>query len=601
MAFNPSDHPDLFDIEDNRIVYKHATRRGTPKSYVWNDPEEPVRAECYAELIEKFNYPPERIDLEVEVPRRIPSDFADIVVYKDDGFAEPFLVVECKSPAADIETAIRQGWGNANNLGAYFVLATNRDATKCFLAKGFDPRSEERRFVAVPERYGEPVLFERVKGADVGDIDAALQATLNTKLRACHNILWEGGKRHPFEAFDEMTKLIFCKLQDERHGTPDGEAYRFQIGSNETPSEVSNRVRSIWSDYLEVAQPVFGRPIDVSDDLIFGVAETLQDISLYKSDLDAKGKAFETFLPDVFRGDMGQYFTPRSIVRFMVSLLGPTRRDKIIDPACGSGGFLLVALEHIQDIASKSFSDLVQRREYWLEWAQRGLFGVDISDSISRTAMMGMILHEDGRSNIACHDALAPFGRGAPSFFEPGAFTVVITNPPFGATIKRANSKAAHRVLDSFELSKRQSSQKTEVLFIERCLDLLSPGGRMAIVLPDGILNNKQRTPVREHIQRNAFLDAVISLPVEAFMFSGATVKSSVVVLKKFKDHELKIFGKGLDGDSSSRVDYKVFMAHVDEVGITATGANGPDRLPEVLASYRHFRSTNPLTLEVQQ
>lgn len=600
MSFSPDDYPDLFELVENRIVYLRATRRGAPKSYVWSDPEEPVRAQLYADLVKRYHYPPERIDVEVEVPRRLPSDFADVVVYRDDGYGEPFLVVECKAPHEDMEVAIRQAWGNANNLRATYACAVKGDSANCFIAEGFRIDDPERRFVEIPERYGEPVIFARTKGAAFGDLVKASQTILNTKFRACHDLLWEGGKRHPFEAFDEMTKLVFCKLQDERHGTPDGRPYRFQIGTNEAPSEVAARVREIWSDFRAVAQPVFARPISVSDALIFGVVDILQNISLYKSDLDAKGKAFETFLPEVFRGDMGQYFTPRSVVRFMVELAGPTRKDKVIDPACGSGGFLLVALEAIQDVATRDFSDPIQRREYWLEWAQRGLFGVDVSDSISRTAMMGMILHEDGRSNIACSDALAPLGSNSPSFYKPGTFTLILTNPPFGATVKRTNSRSAHQILDSFSLGKDKGSQKTEILFIERCLDLLAPGGRMGIVLPDGVLNNPSRRNVREFIERRAFVDAIISLPVETFMFSGATVKSSILFVQRFSAKEQSVVDQvssQVEQPWRETIDYSIFIAHTDHVGITATGGAGPDELPEVLKAYRTFRKANPLKL----
>jgi len=482
-----------------------------------------------------------------------------------------------------------------------YACATKGDGANCFLSEAFRPDDPERRFVEVPERYGEPVVFARIKSAAIGDLTKASQSVLNSKFRTCHDLLWEGGRRHPFEAFDEMTKLVFCKLQDERHGTPDGQPYRFQIGTNEAPSEVAQRVRDIWTDFRAVAQPVFARPISVSDALIFGVIDVLQNISLYKSDLDAKGKAFETFLPEVFRGDMGQYFTPRSVVRFMVDLAAPTRKDKIIDPACGSGGFLLVALEAIQHIAATNFADPIQRREYWLEWAQRGLFGVDVSDSISRTAMMGMILHEDGRSNIACHDALTPFGRSSPPFYEPGAFTLILTNPPFGASIKRTNSRAAHQILDNFDLGKDKGSQKTEILFVERCIELLAPSGRMGIVLPDGVLNNPSRRNVREFIEQRAFIDAIVSLPVETFMFSGATVKSSILFVQKFslKEQAVVDLAKAEGGqDWRAAIDYSIFIAHTDQVGITATGASGPDELPEVLKAYRKFRSKNLLKLD---
>lgn len=598
--FDPTPFEDLFNIEGDRIYYLKALRTGTPRSYVWADPEEKVRAWFYARLVNELKYPAERIDLEVVVGRRSPVDFADIVVYRDDALTERFLVVECKAPNENFEQAISQAWGNANNLGAQFACTTNGTETVCFDPRTFDPGDPERRYVGLPERYGEPIVFERIKGDEVRDLRPATQAELNAKFRTCHDILWAGGRRNPAEAFDEMTKLIFCKLQDERHGTADGEPYRFQVGSNETPTEVAARVKAIWADFRAVAQPVFGRAIEVPDDLIYRVVQSLQNLSLSRSDLDAKGKAFEMFLPTVFRGQMGQFFTPRPVVRFMVDLLQPSRRDKIIDPACGSGGFLLFALESMQRFAADRFRDPVQRREFWLEWAQTGLFGIEINDQISRVAMMGMILHEDGRSNVACHDALSPFGASSPGFYRPGTFTMILTNPPFGASVSRSVKRAPHATLDAFTLGRGRQTQKTEVLFIERCLELLAPGGRMAIIIPDSVLNTTKRADLRQYVEDRAFIDAVISLPVETFMFSAATVKSSVLVLRKFTEEEVKKIAK-LRKEGASReeiraaLDYRIFVAHAESVGITATGVDCPDELPAIAEAYRNFRKMNPL------
>lgn len=390
---------------------------------------------------------------------------------------------------------------------------------------------------------------------------------------------------------------MFSKLQDERIGTPSGDPYAFQVGSGEAPSEVAGRVKRIWSSYQNLAQPVFQSGILVSDDLIYGVVSLLQNTSLSKSDLDSKGHAFETFLPTVFRGDMGQYFTPRPIVRFMVDLVKPTISDKVIDPACGSGGFLLYALERMQQEAASRFQDRLEQRDYWVEWAQRSLFGVEVNDQISRVAMMGMILHEDGRTNIACHDALLPFGSPVTApFFKEDTFHVILTNPPFGSSVKRVTKGAPHASLDAFELGAGRSSQKTEVLFLERCMQLLAPGGRMAVVLPEGILNNDNSARVRNIVETRGYVDAVISLPVETFMFSKAYVKSSVVLIRKFTGKEQeKITSKG-----AATLDYDVFIAHVDEVGITATGEIAPDRLGEVADAYWAYRAANPLDLRVR-
>ena len=543
IDFDPIEHPDLFAVDGERIVYLRTQRSGAPKSYLWSDPEEKVRAWFYYELATTFSYPPERIDLEVEVYRRKPEDFADLVIYEDDGLRQPFLAAECKSeelPVNDFEQAVKQAWGNANNLGAPFACTTTGLRTVCFEARSFSLQDSGRSWINLPERYGAPIKYRYVKGDPEFDLREASLSELRQRFQQCHDALWEGGRRNPAQAFDEMTKLMFCKLQDERGGTYDGDPYGFQVGSNETPSEVGARVRAIFDRYKIAAQNVFKSSFDIRDELIFRVVGTLQEISLYKSDLDAKGKALEKFLYTVFRGEMGQYFTPRSVVKFMVDVMQPSIRDKIIDPACGSGGFLLYALEHIQKFAEQRFHNPIDQRDYWRDWALRGLYGIEVNDQISRVAMMGMILHEDGHSNIVAADALLPFDTLARANAElrPATFHKLLTNPPFGSLVSRISDGATHHYLDLYALGRGKKSQRTELLFLERCLDFLIPGGRMGIVVPEGLLNNPSLRQVRAHVEERAFVDAVISLPIETFASSGASVKASILFLQKFKDSE---------------------------------------------------------------
>lgn len=549
--FNPVDFPDLFELtDDDRIVYIKTNRGGKPKSYRWSDPEEQVRAEFYAELVTRYKYPADRIDLEVEVYRRKPEDFADIVVYEDDGLTKPFLVVECKEPnisAAEFEQAIKQAWGNANNLGAKYAAAVAGSIQFAFEPRDFDIRDREKYAIIIPERYDKPIKYRYVKGDPEWDLKPGTLDELRKAFQRCHDILWENGRRNPAQAFDEMSKLMFCKFQDERHGTPDGCAYRFQIGTHESPIEVAKRVREIYDESRTRMPNVFRTQIEVSDELIYRVVEILQGISLYKSDLDAKGRAFETFCGSVFRGDMGQYFTPRPVVEFIVDMVNPTTLDRVIDPACGSGGFLLYALDRVQREAEKKFKDVISRRDYWKDWALRSLHGVEISDQISRVAMMGMILHEDGHTNIVCADALQTFDemKNITSEFQPERFTVLMTNPPFGGIVQRVTPKAKHPYLDTYELGgkvQRRNSQKSEILFLERCLDLLEPGGRAGIVLPEGIFNNPSLAYVREFVEDRAYIDAVVSLPLETFASSGPSVKPSVLFLQKFTKEEAARF-----------------------------------------------------------
>jgi len=559
------------------------------------DPEERVRAAFYVELVERYRYAPENIAFEVETPRREPRDYADIVIYEDSLKTKPYCAIECKPDGvseAEIEQGVKQAGGNANNLGAKYGMLVAGNVRVAFRAEAWDPqRPLDSGVVAdLPVQYGKAPKYRYSKEADgVPDLTPVSEAQLTAAFQQCHDVLWEGGRRNPAEAFDEMSKLMFCKLQDERFHTDIGAPYAFQSGTDETVEQVARRVRAIYSEAQETAPAVFQNPIRAQDTLIYRVVKILQGISLDRMDLDVKGAAFERFLGVVFRGEMGQYFTHRNLVDFVVSMLEPSRRDKVIDPACGSGGFLLQAMDRVRrDAEARLGPD--NALDAWKTWAVHRLHGIEINEQISRIAMMGMIIHDDGHTNIKCADALQNFeglsADGDGARIEPGTYTLVMTNPPFGAKVSRVRPGAEHPYLDEYQLGgkkRSRNSQKTEILFLERCLQLLQPGaGRMAIVVPDGILTNSSLQYVRDFLMNEAQVLAVVSLPQHTFMPAGAGVKASIVLLRRW--------AAGEDPQS----DYPIFMGVADHVGYTATGKDDTNDLPSIADAYREFGDQNP-------
>ncbi|MCG3136220.1 MAG: hypothetical protein HJJLKODD_00046 [Phycisphaerae bacterium] len=334
---------------------------------------------------------------------------------------------------------------------------------------------------------------------------------------------------------------------------------------------------------------VFSEPIKVDDGTLKMCVSHLQAINFNATDLDTKGVAFEQFLDDFFKGDFGQYFTPREIIEFCVEMLRPTADDMTLDPACGSGGFLLYAMDYVRHEAERRFDeDDPNRKDYWHDFAERRLFGIEINDEISRVAKMNMILHDDGHTNISGADALDKFHvlKESNSKLKPNAFDMILTNPPFGAMVKETEKGSAY--MEGWELLsyigkggigggdddpvpgdlkagkrdlKKRKSIKTEILFCERVWQFLRPGtGRAAIVLPDGILTNSSLQGVRDWLlQRFQFL-AVVSLPQEAFQHAGAGVKASVVFVRKRAEDEQP------DDDEA------IFMAVPANIGYDATG-----------------------------
>lgn len=328
----------LFKIENGRITYTVQK-----KSYDFNDPEEPVRATTYVKLVNKYGYRPERIDFEVYSPRREPKLPADIVVFEDEEHEKAFIVVECKADSSEgsIQVAKQEGLGNANLLNAQYLLLVCGEEELAYNVKEH-PSSwialEKFRISQIPIKYRQPPKYRYKKGGDIFfELRRVDLNELKIKFRRCHDAIWEGGKRDPAEAFSEMSKLMFTKIYDETF-TKVGEYYRFQVGSEELPEIVAKRIKLLYKEAQKKEPNVFNEELKVDDNVILEVVKILQDISLVHTDLDAKGRAYEEFLGKVFRGELGQFFTPREVIEFMVKFVDPKYDDVIIDPACGSGG-----------------------------------------------------------------------------------------------------------------------------------------------------------------------------------------------------------------------------------------------------------------------
>ena len=550
----------------------------------FSDPEEKVRAEYYFDLLEKYHYPAKRVELETEMPARVPRFFADIVIYEDDAKKKPYIVVECKKDGisdAEFEQATKQAIGNARVLHAPFAICVAGNTHRAMeTAEWNDKEPEKATITDIPISYGKIEEYRFKKGDSDWDLKTLDKSELKRALEKSQNTLWAGGKRNPTVAFDELCKIIFVKIRDEKRGRKTGEYYDFQIKTHEKAESVYRRINDIYLEAKEKDPEVFKESLKVEPEELYTVVGHLQSISLNKTDLDTKGVAFEQFMEDFFKGKSGQYFTPREIVSFAVKIMNIKNDDLVLDPACGSGGFLLHALDEVRGQAENYYKDdETEKYRFWHDFAQNNLFGIEINDSIARVAKMNMIIHDDGHTNVIGFDALEDIGKMTEKNrgFGKNRFDVVVTNPPFGANVKRSE----HPYLESFILGKNgktiRDNQKTEILFIERCIDFLKVGtGRMAIVLPDGILTNSSLSYVRNFLMEKCQILAVISLPQITFMHYGAGVKSSLVFVRRKKEGE-KI-GK-----------YKIFMAITEHVGYDATGRKDKNDLPEILKEYKIF------------
>ncbi len=556
----------------------------------WADPEEKVRAELWAELIYKYKYPPERIGFEVSVPRRTPNDRADLVIFADKELKEPYFVIECKRPDlsdAAFEQSIEQACGNRASLGAKYCGAVAGRTRRFLRFDKFPSLERERNHLSdIPTRYGHPPEWRFLKKHPEKDLTAVPREELRAAIRKCHQTLWEGGRRSPIAAFGEFSKLVFIKHRDEKNlDLLDDQPYAFQRRDGETAEELAARINQLYDAEQRNEPDVFIDPINVDPLIMAQCVEHLEGISLDRTELDTKGVAFEEFMGSFFKGDFGQYFTPRELIAFAVAVLDPERTDFILDPACGSGGFLLYALDHVRRKADKvQTPGTIPHFTYWHDFAEKNLFGLEVNEELARVAKMNMIIHDDGHTNIVGHDALDfPQNIQAKNNgLADGKFDLILTNPPFGSVIRRTEKGDGY--LDQFELqhylgrnypdstkttgnmakssikAMTRASIKTEILFLERIHSFLKPGGRAAVVLPDGILTNSSLQGVRHWLLNHFQLLAVISLPQFAFQHYDAGVKASIVFLRRLKD------GENVSNDDP------IFMALAENIGYDATG-----------------------------
>lgn len=570
-----------FNDDYSRITYTHVN-----KSRNYLDPEEPVEAVSFLKLVFVYNYPVQRIKLFEKVTRGSSKIEADIIVYNDDLCLSPSIVVECKKPEvseAEFQQAIDQAVSYANVLaGTVKYIWTTSGIKDSYLQ--FDKERDTRIQIPNIPIYGKAVTkYTFVKGGrlqneDAGDdaikqqffdLEQVSESELTNRFKKAHQSLWAGGELNPSDAFDELDKLIFCKIWDERKPRKKGEPYDFQIFDIEKPKnatqkeidaieqqiteDLAKRIFSLYEEGRKKDEEVFKDNIRLTPQRIRTVVSYLQGANLSKTDLDSKGKAFETFMGSYFRGDFGQYFTPRNIVKFIVDVLPITNDSKVLDTSCGSGGFLLYALDKVRQQAGVYYDEgTIEHYTHWHDFASQKLFGIEINEQIARTAKMNMIIHDDGHTNVISSDGLLRDevirDKTDNKGFEYGTFDVIITNPPFGSTVKQTEKAYLHqyslgnRDVDWLDTKssgvKERDSQSTEVLFIEQDRNFLKEGGYLAIVIPDGILTNSSLQYVRDNIEEWFRIVAVVSMPQDAFKANGAGVKSSVLFLKKWTNEQ---------------------------------------------------------------
>jgi type I restriction enzyme M protein len=371
-----------------------------------------------------------------------------------------------------------------------------------------------------------------------------------------HDYIYAHDGLSPQQALEEFVKILFIKIYDENQSLNQfsitAEEWH-QLESGKTAQDFIKRITNLFDMTQKEYQDIFDTNdrIKISSISLGFTVNKLQEMSLLDSSQDAKGLAFQKFLSHQEKDRLGQFFTPEPVIDFCVEIIQPAIHETIIDPACGSGGFLTSALKYLKSNNKKIDSPKI---------IAGNLFGTDINKSILRIAKMKLLLESNGKNNLYCLNSLDNIEK-IQSFIPFNRFDCVLTNPPFGAKISNT------AILSKYDLGCRwinhhndfcktksvYSNQNTEVLFIERCLQLLREGGRMGIVLPNGNLENPSLEYLRQYIKLKSKILAIINLPHETFIPYGTGVKTSLLFLEK--------------NTAETKKQYPVFFGKVTKLG----------------------------------
>lgn len=452
--------------------------------------------------------------------------------------------------------------------------------------------------------------------------------TLAQAFRRCHDYIHGNGSTKS-QAFWEFLRLIFCKMYDEQREAT-GRERRFWVGLTErfTPQgqkAIKERLTALFEEVKgngSVPSEYSGlfrqdETIGLYEPVLAYVAGELARYDMLGSSEDAKGAAYEELIDRKQKGDRGQFFTPRNAIRLMVEMLDPDEFDYILDPACGTGGFLVMVFRHVRqkienrlrktwiDPEHPSPSELEHLRTTAKQWAEEHIWGFDFDPDLVKATQMNLALN-GGAGRIYCIDSLKfpvgqttdlprllrelrrEYGAAERPIGELGSFTLCFTNPPFGSKIPFTDRQAlleydlARTQLpdDSvdYEENRQRATRKRsvppEILFVERCVQWVRPGGRVGIVLPDGILGNPKDAYIRRWILDHCDVLASIDLPVETFL-PQVGVQPSLLFLQKKTEADLDAEAMG------TRPAHRVFMGIVDRVGKDRRGNTIYKRNPD--------------------
>ncbi|HHW7579000.1 TPA: N-6 DNA methylase [Mannheimia haemolytica] len=586
-------------------------------------PEEYVRQNIEKRLVNELKYPKNRIGVEVVLQLGSKKPRADVVVYAQNmphTQEHIQIIVECKKETVssnDKKDGIEQLKSYMSACpNCEWGLWTNKKERKV-LRKIINEQNKTVEYIEfndIPDVTGNTEDIDRPKRHKLIRADGD---NLFLAFRRCHESihLFDGFNKE--NAFFEFLKIIFCKIRDERNIPKLLEFYvsSTERGNLDGQNACKTRINKIFDEVKKQFPQIFSEneSIKLTPHSLVEVISELQSYSFLATDVDLKGRAYEEIVGSNLKGDRGQFFTPRNVMRMAVKMINPKLDEKILDPACGTGGFLVTAMNGVIEQLKQDWTKEFGENEHeWGDDAKKALqqriseaaansfFGFDIAPELVKATKMNMVMNNDGSGNILRNDSLMPphlwddefkttlakalqMDAGSlKSHHDIGLFDVIITNPPFGSkiTIQQEYMLNQYQIGHGWISPKNKNNtsqtwlQKAdtspappEQLFLERCLQFLKPAGRMAIVLPDNILGAPGLGYIRQWLLTEAKIIASIDLDSDTFQPHTGVQTSILILQKKTEAEKLADLKGGLQP-------YNIFMAKVDKVGHDKRGVN---------------------------
>jgi len=569
--------------------------------FVNDTPEEYVRQNIEKALVRQYKFTPQDCEPEFGIKVGASRKRVDIVVFEpgqNHVQANTFILIETKR--SDVKpTSKTEGIGQLQSymaacLNSKYGMWTNGTDRFCFAKRTNDKGGWTFDEIIEIPAFGQ--TEEDAQRPKRRDLKVATADNLLFAFRRCHNYISAHEGKQKTEAFWELLKLIFTKIEDERSPALNFYASPSERASTALATSAKKRIQELFKDKVVLKYPtifdVKDTDIDLKPSVLAYVVTQLQGYSLLASPVDVKGVAYEEIVGANLRGDRGEFFTPRNACRMAVTMLNPQPHERLLDPSCGTGGFLISGMNHALQYIEQSERDqwidpshgtdeerqeLFSRRN---EYLTKCVLGIDLNPGLVRAAKMNMVMNNDGAGGLWQANSLEnphSWGPGARDGVGLGTVDVVVSNPPFGANILIDDEAILNQYdlaatwdvdedgnwamrLDKSGVPVLQKSQPPEILFIERCLQLLKPGaGRMAMVIPNGILNNPGLAYVRQWLLENAQILAVIDMHRDLFQPRNDTQTSMVLIRRLSAEEKTTAQDKGLD--------YPIFMAVAEKIG----------------------------------